>query len=68
MLMGHAHPLDLHFSVLETITVVLSVWVLALVCQDGETHWMEGVMMLGVYVIMALAPDDRPIPADPGIR
>ena|GEM_PF-5932846 len=29
--------------------------VLALVCQDGETHGMEGAMMLGVYVIIALA-------------
>ena len=29
--------------------------VLALVGQDGETHWMEGVMLLAVYVILALA-------------
>jgi Ca2+:H+ antiporter len=55
MLMGHPHPLDLHFSLLETITVVIAVAVLALVCHDGETHWMEGVLMLGVYVIIALA-------------
>jgi Ca2+:H+ antiporter len=25
------------------------------VSQDGESHWMEGVMLLGVYLIMALA-------------
>ncbi len=55
MFMGHAHPLDLHFSILETIAVVLSVWILSLASQDGETHWMEGAMMLGVYAIMALA-------------
>ncbi|NUQ62487.1 MAG: calcium/proton exchanger [Pirellulales bacterium] len=55
MFMGHAQPLDLHFTVLETITIVLSVGVLALVSQDGESHWMEGVMLLGVYVIVALA-------------
>lgn len=55
MLMGHEHPLDLHFSLMETITVVIAVFVLSLVCHDGETHWMEGVMMLGVYVIIALA-------------
>jgi Ca2+:H+ antiporter len=55
MAMGHAHPLDLHFTLLETVAVVLAVGVLALVCQDGETHWMEGAMMLGVYAIMALA-------------
>jgi Ca2+:H+ antiporter len=55
LLMGHSHPLDLHFSLLETVTVVIAVIVVALVCQDGETHWMEGAMMLGVYLIIALA-------------
>ncbi len=55
MLMGHAQPLDLHFTPLETITVILAVGVLALVSLDGETHWMEGVMLLGVYLILALA-------------
>lgn len=55
LLMGHSRPLDLHFSLLETVAVAISVWVLSLVCQDGETHWMEGVLMLGVYAILALA-------------
>jgi Ca2+:H+ antiporter len=55
VLMGHSQALDLHFSLLETVTVVIAVGVLALICQDGETHWMEGVLMIGVYVILALA-------------
>src|SRR5262249_15687729 len=55
LLMGHDRPLDLHFTLLETAAVILSVGVLALVSQDGETHWMEGVMLLGVYVILGLA-------------
>ena len=55
MAMGHAQPLDLHFTLLETLAVMLSVGVLAMVSQDGECHWMEGVMLLGVYIIMALA-------------
>lgn len=55
MLMGHAHPLDLHFTALEVIAIVMSVGVLALVSFDGESHWMEGVLLLGVYVIFALA-------------
>ncbi len=55
MLMGHAQPMDLHFSLLEMVSVLLAVGVLALVSQDGESHWMEGVMLLGVYLIMALA-------------
>jgi Ca2+:H+ antiporter len=23
--------------------------------MDGESHWMEGVMLMGVYVILAIA-------------
>jgi Ca2+:H+ antiporter len=55
VLMHPGQPLDLHFSLLETAAVGLSVGVLALVSHDGETHWMEGVMLLGLYLILALA-------------
>jgi len=55
MLMGHPHPLDLHFSLMEVVAVVLSVLVLAMVANDGECHWMEGVLMLAVYIVLALA-------------
>ena len=53
--MGHGAALDLHFTPMELAALILSVGVLALVSQDGETHWMEGVMLLGVYLIFALA-------------
>jgi Ca2+:H+ antiporter len=55
MFMGHSRPMDLHFTLLETVTVILAVSVLALVSLDGETNWMEGVLLLGVYLILALA-------------
>ena len=48
-------PLDLHFSRMEIIAIIIAILVLALVCQDGESHWMEGAMLLGVYVILGLA-------------
>lgn len=64
MLMGHAQPMDLHFTVLETISVVLAVLALAMVSSDGESHWMEGVMLLGVYIIFGLAFYNLP----PGVR
>ena len=54
MIMGHAHPFDLHFTTMELIAVVAAVGVFALVAQDGECHWMEGVMLLAVYLIVAL--------------
>jgi Ca2+:H+ antiporter len=55
MLMGDGRPLDLHFSSLEVVAVLASLGVLSLVSQDGESHWMEGAMLLAVYFIFALA-------------
>jgi Ca2+:H+ antiporter len=55
VLMGHRPALDLHFTLLEVIAVVVAIGVLALVSQDGETHWMEGVMLLAVYLMLAFA-------------
>jgi Ca2+:H+ antiporter len=66
LLMGHARPLDLHFTLLEMIALLLAVGVLALICQDGQSHWMEGAMLLAVYIILALAfyhlPETTPAP------
>ncbi len=53
--LGHDRPLDLHFTPMEIVAVTISIIVLALVCLDGETHWLEGVMLLAVYAILALA-------------
>jgi Ca2+:H+ antiporter len=47
--------MDLHFTPMETAAVLIAIAVTALVCQDGETHWMEGVLLLAVYAILALA-------------
>jgi Ca2+:H+ antiporter len=55
MAINRGHPMDLHFTALEVIAVVMSIGVLSMVSQDGESHWMEGVMLLGVYMILALA-------------
>jgi Ca2+:H+ antiporter len=53
--MGNSVPLDLHFTPMEIVAVAISIIVLAQVAQDGETHWLEGVMLLAVYAILALA-------------
>jgi Ca2+:H+ antiporter len=55
MAMGHERPLDLHFSRLEVAALFLSVAVTALVCNDGETNWYEGAMLVALYLILALA-------------
>jgi Ca2+:H+ antiporter len=48
-------PMDLRFTTLELVAVGLSVWIMSLIAQDGESHWMEGVQLLAVYAILALA-------------
>lgn len=48
-------PMDLHFTLLEVVAVVLSSGVMALVSLDGESHWLEGVQLLAVYVMLGLA-------------
>jgi Ca2+:H+ antiporter len=48
-------PLDLLFTPFEVLAVVASAAILNLVAQDGETNWLEGVQLLAVYVILALA-------------
>jgi Ca2+:H+ antiporter len=55
MLMGHEHALDLHFTPMEVAATLTAVAVTALVSHDGESNWLEGALLLAVYVIFALA-------------
>lgn len=48
-------PLDLLVTKMEVIAVAISVAILTMVGTDGETNWMEGVLLLAVYLILALA-------------
>jgi len=49
------NPMNLLFTTFEVITVVLAVAIVSLVALDGESNWMEGVLLLAVYVIFAIA-------------
>lgn len=47
-------PMDLLFTPLEVVTVGVSVAIVALIAQDGESNWMEGVLLLAVYAILGI--------------
>jgi len=47
--------LILAFTMPEVIALAAASYVGALVAEDGETNWFEGLMLLGVYLIVALA-------------
>jgi len=48
-------PMNLLFTPFEVMAVVISVGVVSLVAMDGESNWMEGVQLLAVYIILAIA-------------
>jgi len=47
-------PMDLHFSVFEMVAIVFAVAVVSRLTSDGECHWMEGVMLMAVYLMFAI--------------
>jgi Ca2+:H+ antiporter len=47
------HPLDLRFSGYELVAIGAAVVVSNLVSLDGRSDWLEGVLLLATYVILA---------------
>jgi Ca2+:H+ antiporter len=48
-------PLTFEFGELETVSVFLAVLIVNLIAADGKSNWLEGVMLLGAYVILGAA-------------
>jgi len=49
------HPLDLLFTPFEILAVALGVAIFSYLVMDGETNWYEGIQLLSVYAIIAVA-------------
>ncbi|NKQ34412.1 MAG: calcium/proton exchanger [Chloroflexi bacterium] len=49
------NPMPLEFSYFELAALTAASFVAALVSLDGESNWLEGAMLLMVYVILGLA-------------
>jgi Ca2+:H+ antiporter len=47
------HPLDLSFNLFELVAVITAVVVSNLASLDGRSDWLEGVLLLAAYVILA---------------
>jgi Ca2+:H+ antiporter len=48
-------PMSLLFNPFEIAAIGLSVATVTLVAMDGESNWLEGLQLLGLYVILAAA-------------
>lgn len=47
--------MTLHFQMFETVVFFLSTLVVTLLIQDGKSNYLEGLLCLGMYIIIALA-------------
>ncbi|KAJ9151111.1 Vacuolar calcium ion transporter [Pleurostoma richardsiae] len=48
-------PMTLQFNTFETIVFALSVLVVTYTVQDGKSNYLEGAMLMGLYLIIAIA-------------
>ncbi len=49
------HPMSLVFNAFEIAAVALAGIVVTVAAIDGETNWLEGVQLIAVYLIFAIA-------------
>jgi len=47
-------PMDLAFPALEVAAVGVAVAISALVALDGESNWLEGLLLVAIYAILAV--------------
>jgi Ca2+:H+ antiporter len=48
-------PMNLVFHPLEVAAVAAAVGISALIALDGESNWLEGALMVAVYVVLGMA-------------
>jgi Ca2+:H+ antiporter len=57
VLIGQAigQPMDLSFNLFEVVAVAVAVAIANLISLDGRSNWLEGVLLLGTYIILGAA-------------
>jgi Ca2+:H+ antiporter len=48
-------PMDLVFAPLEVAAVAVAAGITVIISLDGESNWLEGSLLLGVYLILAVS-------------
>ena len=48
-------PMDLDFNPFELVAVAMAVVIANSISADGKSNWLEGVLLLAAYMILALA-------------
>jgi len=48
-------PMSIVFNEFELIALISSIFIVSKVASDGECNWLEGVQLMSVYLIIAIA-------------
>lgn len=48
-------PMDLNFNPFELVAVAVSVLIANSISSDGNSNWLEGILLLATYAVIALA-------------
>ncbi|AFZ52716.1 calcium/proton exchanger [Cyanobacterium aponinum UTEX 3222] len=48
-------PMDLNFNPFELVAVAVSVLIANSISSDGNSNWLEGILLLATYVVIGLA-------------
>jgi Ca2+:H+ antiporter len=49
------HPMDFVFTPFEVAAVGLATLIVARICVDGRSNWLEGAQLIGAYAVMAVS-------------
>jgi Ca2+:H+ antiporter len=57
VLIGQAigQPMDLNFNLFEVVAVTVAVAIANLISLDGQSNWLEGMLLLATYVVLGAA-------------
>jgi Ca2+:H+ antiporter len=48
-------PMDLDFNPFELVAVIVSVIIANSISSDGQSNWLEGMLLLAAYIVLGLA-------------
>ncbi len=55
-------PMDLDFNPFELVAVTVSVLIANSISSDGQSNWLEGMLLLAAYIVLGLAFYFHPVP------
>ena len=47
-------PMTLIFNTYEILSLIIAVVAAKVVCEDGESNWLEGLQLVSIYVVLAV--------------